>query len=202
MKTKRRFVIASNNQAKTAELVTCFAYLGYQAISYQQLIGRHEFPSEGTQSYQKNAQGKANFIARLLPDEWIVADDSGMLLAADPDGLGVQTARQLKMYTDTEHHLNQRILAIVANKSREVTMTTTLVLRTPIKSVIGHGEFHGTIATEERGQNGASFDLILVPDGMHQTLAELSDAVKLPLLHRTKAIADLMTHMEETTHAN
>jgi hypothetical protein len=58
MKTKRRFVIASNNQAKTAELVTCFAYLGYQAISYQQLIGRHEFPSEGTQSYQKMLREK------------------------------------------------------------------------------------------------------------------------------------------------
>lgn len=197
MKIKQPFVIASNNAAKTRELISCFAYLGYEAISYQSLMERVEFPNEGTTSYQQNAAQKASYIAQLLPDEWVVADDSGMELAADSDGLGVQTARQLQAYTDTEHHLNARVLELVAGKSRAVTMTTTLVMITPYRHFVGHGTFEGTIATAERGTNGASFDLILVPAGQSCTLAQLPTAEKLPLLHRTHAIQDLMQHVEE-----
>lgn len=198
MKIKQPLVIASNNEQKTSELIKCFAYLGYQAVSYQQFLPRQRFPSEGTDSYLVNAERKARFIAAQLPDQWVVADDSGMVLAADPNGLGVQTARQLSQYADDEHRLNQRILQLVDGQSRDVTMTTTLVLIKNQRVVTGHGEFKGQVATSEQGDNGSSFDLILVPTGMDQTLARLTDQQKLPRLHRTKAIQNLLVKLQET----
>lgn len=197
MNHKEPFVIASNNRAKTNELINCFAYEGITAISYLDLIDKQTFPNEGTNSYLENASGKARFVSKLLPANTIVADDSGMILDALPGNLGVQTARQLKDYSNEEHRLNQRILDLVGQKSRAVTMTTTLVLIDGTGLFHATGEFHGEIAMKESGSNGSSFDLILVPKGMHKTLAQLDDEQKIPLLHRTKAIVNLMRHPQE-----
>lgn len=123
-----RFVIASNNLAKTQELIQIFAYYNFTAISYQKLINKVKFPPEGNKNYEENAKQKAEFIAKRLPQEWVIADDSGMLLAAHPNELGVLTARQLAPYARTEEQLNNRILAMVNGKSRQVQMVTWLVL--------------------------------------------------------------------------
>lgn len=119
MKTLPTFVIASNNSNKTNELIECFNFLGLHAQSYQDFIAPLEFPNEATTTYLDNARGKALFIAKYLPEEWVIADDSGMELQALPDELGVTTARQLKPCQNM-NELNDKILALVANKSRIV----------------------------------------------------------------------------------
>lgn len=192
MKIGQPVIIASNNLAKTNELITCFQSVGMQAISYQKLLSPVTFPAEGTQSYLLNARTKAHFLADYLPDEWIVADDSGMKLTALSEKLGVMTARQLGSFKD-DHELNNKILSLVAGKDRTVKMISQLVLVTPDnREFDASGIFRGTIAMNERGANGSSFDLILVPRGMDQTLAQLPDKIKLPLLHRTNAIKQLI----------
>lgn len=188
-------MIASNNKNKTSELITCFHFLGLRARSYQELTNILAFPPEGTQTYLVNARNKARFVAQYLPDQWVVADDSGMKLMAWPQKLGVTTARQLEPYQDNDD-LNQKILKLVMGKSRIVKMIAQLVLITPDQGEFtGYGEFNGTIASAQRGTNGASFDLILVPQGRTQTLAQLTDQEKMPLLHRTKAILDLISNL-------
>lgn len=195
MKNLPTFVIASNNRAKTDELIACFRFLGLQAKSYQALIKPLAFPPEKTKSYLANARLKAQFVANFLPHQWVVADDSGMELQALPQSLGVMTARQLGPYQDVDE-LNRKILTLIEGKSRLVKMISQLVLIMPNKDeVTGCGIFNGTIAYSPRGTNGASFDLILMPQGMHQTLAQLSDQEKIPLLHRTKAILNLISKL-------
>ncbi|MCC3237323.1 hypothetical protein LLE95_06665 [Pediococcus acidilactici] len=68
------FISAYNNRKKTRELIQIFEWFGQQAISYQSLLGRVDFPKEGTTSYSENALTKANWIAQKLPGKWIVAD--------------------------------------------------------------------------------------------------------------------------------
>ncbi|WP_137597741.1 non-canonical purine NTP pyrophosphatase [Paucilactobacillus kaifaensis] len=196
MKSFPTFIIASNNKSKTEELIKCFRFLGLQAKSYQDEIDVLKFPPEGTKTYLANARKKARFVAQYLPDQWIVADDSGMVLQALPKRLGVTTARQLEPYQDVDD-LNQKVLKLVAGKSRLVKMIAQLVLVTPDKGEFGgYGEFNGTVATSQRGTNGSSFDLILEPQGMKQTIAQLPDQEKIPMLHRTKAILDLISKLE------
>ncbi|MDO4455788.1 MAG: non-canonical purine NTP pyrophosphatase, partial [Ligilactobacillus agilis] len=55
----KEFVIASNNQAKKAEIVRILAFYGAKGVAYDQLIGRIDFPKEGTTSYIENAKQKA-----------------------------------------------------------------------------------------------------------------------------------------------
>lgn len=192
-----RFVIASNNLAKTQELIQIFAYYNITAISYRKLINKVKFPPEGDKNYVENAKQKAEFIVKRLPQEWVVADDSGMLLAAHPNELRVLTARQLAPYAHTEEQLNNRILAMVNGRSRQVQMVTWLVLNSPTQQYIAKGDFKGTISDRPQGNNGRSFDLILVPDGLQTTLAQLTDEKKIPLLHRAKAVQHLLSQLKE-----
>jgi len=191
MELKQPFVIASNNHFKTVELIQCFNFCGYQAISYLDLIAKVEFPNEGTDDYGNNALVKARFIAKLLPNELVVADDSGMILEAYPDQFGVTTARELSEYRDLDQ-LNRHIIKLVDGKSRGVKMLSYLAMVGLAEEYIGVGQFNGEIAFNEAGNNGSSFDLILKDLNSGKTLAELPDSQKLRLLHRTKAIQNLI----------
>lgn len=189
---KRPVVIASNNLDKTGELVLSLKASRIPAESYRAVHKRVQFPKEGTHSYFENARQKALFMAHLLPDDYVLADDTGMMVAAYPDKFGVQTARQLKTYP-TDEAKNLYLIKLVAGKSRLVTFRTELVLCTPNHHLYHSvGIFKGTFSTEERGQNGFGFDKILVPLGDTQTLAEKTTAQKLPFLHRTKAVHHLL----------
>lgn len=197
MKKPERFVIASNNLEKTAELVKSFKWFGEQAISYQEILPKQIFPAEGSKSYIENAKIKSAFIAKMLPQEFIVADDSGMILDAYPDWLGVLTARNLDMKHLNDQELNNKILKLLLNKKRGVQMISNLVggyYRS--ETVVATGRFIGEVSQQARGENGRGFDLILQQKDTGKTLAELSDDQKIPLLHRTKAVHNLLLQLQ------
>jgi XTP/dITP diphosphohydrolase len=195
MKNKR-FVIASNNLAKTEELIKCFEWFGFDAISYQKLMSKLEFPNEGTDSYLENAQQKALFVAKYLPHEKVVADDSGMILEAYQNWLGVLTSRELNLKSLSDEVLNEKIIDLVTGKKRGFKMVSTLVMVDNERMFNARGEFKGEISCRARGDNGRGFDLILKPNGYEKTLAELSDDAKIPLLHRTKAVRNLLLSLD------
>lgn len=120
-----------------------------------------------------------------------MADDTGMMLEACPQSLGITTSRDLHMDQTTDSALNQQILKMVANQSRAVTMQSTLVAVNQPHVLKATGKFVGQISAEPRGNNGKSFDLILEVPG-NATLAELPNDEKIPLLHRTKAVQNLL----------
>ncbi len=60
----------------------------------------------------------------------------------------------------TDSALNQEILKMVANQSREVTIQSTLVAVNQPHVLKATGKFVGKISAA-RGSNGKSFDLIL-----------------------------------------
>jgi hypothetical protein len=59
------------------------------------------------------------------------------------------------------------------------------------------GRVDGTLAREERGDNGFAYDKIFIPDGYDQTLAELGDAIKTTISHRARAFAALVSQLSE-----
>ena len=98
-----QFVVASHNHDKIEELQRSFRVCNNEVIPYTDLLPKIKFPPEGNRSYEKNASNKALFISKLLPDRLVIADDSGLLLTARPEILGVRTARDLTDYP-TPHH--------------------------------------------------------------------------------------------------
>ncbi|HUB86509.1 MAG TPA: non-canonical purine NTP pyrophosphatase [Verrucomicrobiae bacterium] len=48
-----------------------------------------------------------------------------------------------------------------------------------------------------RGQNGFGYDSLFVPDGFEKTFAELGDAEKNKISHRSKALAKLKSYFSK-----
>lgn len=183
---KNNFVIATHNTFKADEIQNILRFYHQWGEIYTDKLPRQHFPSESTTSYQANANKKAIFISQQLPEANVIADDSGLELAAFPAKYGVQTARELAVEVP-DGQLNRYLIQLVNGKSRKFTMKTTIALAVNGHiSNIARCELTGVIAPEERGTNSTGFDRILIPDGEDQTLAEMS---------RPKRISYLIVHV-------
>ncbi|MBC6499746.1 hypothetical protein H7R52_17480 [Weissella confusa] len=75
---KTYFSQARGGKHKTAEMVDYLAVLGVEAINYRDLHEQIAFPDETTDDMAQNARVKAQTIHEILPDEYILADDSAL----------------------------------------------------------------------------------------------------------------------------
>ena len=151
------------------------------------LLGEVEFPPEDGLDYVDNARIKARH-GRLVgaADRWMLADDSGIELAALGGGPGVQTAR----WAEGRHV--ERALAAVEGNDRSARYVCELVCIAPDGSEVrGTGVLEGTIARGPAGDEGFGFDPVFVPLGETRTVAELGDAWKALHSHRALAAQEL-----------
>jgi XTP/dITP diphosphohydrolase len=147
------------------------------------LLGAAEYPEEDGLTYADNALIKARF-GRLVGavDRWMLADDSGIELAALGGGPGVQTAR----WAEGRHV--ERALAAVEGKDRSARYVCELVCISPDGlRFAGHGVLGGAIAATPAGSEGFGFDPVFIPAGETQTVAELGDDWKTEHSHRALA---------------
>ena len=193
---KHSFIIATHNQRKARQIEEVLQFYHYNGQMYTTKLPQQQFPPEATVSYRENAIGKAVFISRQLPTDLIIADDSGLELVAFPNRYGVQTARELAVEVPNGQ-LNNYLIHLVAGKSRQFSMKTTIALAVGghVKK-IGYGELTGTIADKERGQNSTGFDRIFIPAGEKRTLAEMERAQRFSYLHRARAVKNLVAQLE------
>lgn len=189
-----KWLIASNNEFKTRDLINCLAFYGVQAIPYTDELPKTQFPQENTVSYAANALGKARFLAART-NQGVIADDSGIEVPALGEHLGVTTKREL--HQDVSHSDNQTILNALRNQTdRRATMISTLVAIAPGKApVTAVGRVSGTIATQTRGTHSTGFDKIFILPHQQVTLAELPDEERLPLTHRGRAAKQLAAEL-------
>lgn len=199
---KQKLIIATHNQKKGQEIIDILHFYGLSGQLYTDSIARQKFPLETTTSYLQNAKTKAEFISEKMPTATVIADDSGLELAAYPNRYGVQTARELRAECPAGD-LNEYLINLVRNKNRQFTMKTTIVLaRAGKTAIVAHGLLQGTIAEHERGANSNGFDRIFIPNGQSKTLAEMGTAIRYRFLHRARAIKNMLDQLnpEVTDH--
>ena len=189
-----KWLIASNNQYKTQDLIKCLALYGIQAVPYTAELPKVTFPAEQTVSYAANALRKAQFVAGLTT-KGVIADDSGIEIPVLGKHLGVTTKREL--HQDVAHSDNQTILnAMQGRLDRRATMISTLVAIAPGQSpVTVSGRVSGTLAKQTQGTYSTGFDKLFILPNRQQTLAQLPDAQRLPLTHRGLAAKQLAAEL-------
>ncbi|HEY6963432.1 MAG TPA: non-canonical purine NTP pyrophosphatase [Gaiellaceae bacterium] len=149
-----------------------------------ELLEGTEFPPEDGSTYVDNALIKARHGRLVGPaDRWMLADDSGIELAALGGGPGVQTAR----WAEGRHV--EKALAVLAGKpDRRAQYVCELVAVSPAgEEVHATGILRGVVATAAAGREGFGFDPIFVPRGEEKTVAQLGDAWKAEHSHRALA---------------
>ncbi|GFH40524.1 dihydropteroate synthase [Pseudolactococcus insecticola] len=203
MTLPKRIIFASNNSAKTADLASFFELYGLELINYREVLAPQTFPDETTDDQVKNATVKAAFIHDLLPDDYVLADDSGMFLQAFSDRFGLETAREFQaLGLKTTAEENQYVLDLYADNAtisdRSAYMSAVLVLMTPgnarVLTVEGHGG--SMISDGIRGTFGQGLDEIFVTE-TGKTFAELTVVEQLNYQHRGRAVKKLIAKLQD-----
>jgi XTP/dITP diphosphohydrolase len=149
-----------------------------------ELLTGADFPPEDGVTYLDNARIKARFGRLTGPhDRWMIADDSGIEVAALGGGPGVQTARWAE-----GRHVPKLLDALAGAADRRAMYVCELIALSPERrEVRGTGVLRGEIALAPAGDGGFGFDPVFVPHGRTQTVAELGDAWKAEHSHRAIA---------------
>ncbi|GAB6091950.1 non-canonical purine NTP pyrophosphatase [Furfurilactobacillus curtus] len=193
--TKPLLVAATNNPFKFAELARTFTASGYSLQPYWQYLGRQHFPTEGTKNFTDNATGKAEFIAKQLPEAIVIGDDSGLFIDALPDHFGVTTIRELNEHAKTDAQMNQYIIDLLAptQASRQARLTTTLTVVTPNGSSFSRtGWTTFTIPFQPIGLYSHGFDRIMWLPEIGLTLAQLPDQARIPFTPRGRVVPQVI----------
>jgi XTP/dITP diphosphohydrolase len=181
-----RVTLCSGNEGKLVEVRE--ALPGWEI----ELLEAEGYPEEDGATYLDNARIKAQFGRTVgPPDRWMLADDSGLELAALGGRPGVQTARWAE-----GRHVAKALNALAGAGDRGGRYVAELVLLSPEgRELRGTGVLEGTIAVEPAGRGGFGFDPVFVPSGETRTVAELGDAWKAQHSHRALAAQALRAEL-------
>jgi XTP/dITP diphosphohydrolase len=153
------------------------------------LLAGADFPPEDGVTFADNALIKARYGRGVGPaDRWMLADDSGIEVAALGGRPGVQTARWAE-----DRHVEKLLAALGGRDDRDARYVCELVAIGPDgKEARGTGVLEGTIALAPAGDQGFGFDPIFIPRGESRTVAELGDEWKAEHSHRAVAARALL----------
>lgn len=155
---------------------------------------------ETGKTFTENAllKARAYFEAYKVP---ALADDSGLVVEALPEILGVQSARfapELPNYSDK----CQKVIELLKDKEkRDAYFVCVLCFYlSPEEVYFFEGRVHGTIGLELKGEKGFGYDPIFIPerkeeDGM--SLAQLPEW-KNEFSHRAKASQAALQFFKES----
>lgn len=169
-----------------------------------ELLSLHQFseyvqPNETGDTFKENAILKAEHAAKHLNQQWVIADDSGLVVPALHGEPGVNSRRYAGPdATDLENR--QKLLHSMQNlqgQSRTAFAECCLALATPqgLKKCT-EGICEGFIAYESRGRNGFGYDPLFIKNDYSMTFAEMDDSVKNRISHRRKAFERLLSFLE------
>lgn len=182
----KTFLLASGNKHKAEE----FRELFHGKITVNAAPGTLEVDETG-KTFIENAllKARAYYEAYKVPT---LADDSGLVLDAFPEILGVQSARfspELPSYTDKCNKLLQ-IYRERNPATRDAHFVCVLCFfLSPDEYYFFEGRVHGVIGEKIQGSHGFGYDPIFVPERKENdgaTLAELPEW-KNEFSHRARA---------------
>jgi XTP/dITP diphosphohydrolase len=173
-------VLCSRNAHKARELGRLLP--GWSIAS----LDADDYPPETEETYYGNARIKADFgRAHADPEAWVLAEDSGIEVAALGGRPGVHSAR----YAPEGAPAIAKLLAELDGAAdRRARYVSELVAIAPDgRELRGTGIFKGCIADAPRGVGGFGYDPVFVPDGEERTVAELGDEYKAEHSHRARS---------------
>ena len=181
---KRRIVFATGNENKMKEIRMILADLGMEIVSMREAGVDEEIVEDGM-SFEENAEIKARAVSRVLVNDIVLADDSGLEIDYLDKAPGIYSARFAG--EDTSYDIKNRILLDRLEGVPDDERTARFVCAT-IEGQIGH---------EIVGANGFGYDPIFYVPEFGCTTAEMTPEQKNKLSHRGKALRAIKILLEE-----
>lgn len=183
----KEIVVATSNPGKFAEFKALLSPI--EVISQAQL--GIESPDETGLTFVENALIKARFAAQMT-DKPVLADDSGLVVAALNGEPGIYSARYAG--ADASNQANIHLLLDKMkgwqDSERAAFFYAVLVYMRHAKDPtpeIAFGKWPGFIAHEMKGEGGFGYDPVFYLPAFKATAAELPATVKNIHSHRARA---------------
>jgi non-canonical purine NTP pyrophosphatase (RdgB/HAM1 family) len=193
-----KLIVASHNDHKVEEIQ---AILGHnmpslQCVSLKALDWTQPIEEDGL-TFAANALKKAKTVGDAHPTQWVLADDSGLVVPSLNGAPGVHSARYAGPNASDAQN-NQKLLDALNGASAEAHFECQMVLyRCNDRMWTTRGELHGTIATQAKGAHGFGYDPIFHMPDHGCSLAEMSASQKNKISHRTQALQALIPIIQE-----
>ncbi len=193
---KEKFVIATNNSHKLAEISEILKGIGAEAVG-QKEAGIAVDPEETGSTFEENALIKARAACRAsgLP---AIADDSGLEVEALSGAPGIYSNRWCE-----GDHIAFLLAKLEGVEDRRARFTACAACVFPNgEETVVRGECPGKITYAPHGTGGFGYDPVFMPDGYDKTFGELPAEVKNSISHRAKALSKLADRLKERENAD
>ena len=201
----KRIVIATSNPGKLRD------FAGAAAAHGAEVVGLKDFASlpavvEDGKTFEENARKKAESYSSYVPEELVLADDSGLEVDALGGAPGVHSARyaaetphEAGANTDDQEN-NARLLRelnTVPPEKRTGRFVCVLVAARNGRMVAAfRGTAEGLILDAERGSGGFGYDALFYFPQTQKTFAQLSAEEKAKFSHRGEAFRKLLEWLD------
>ncbi len=211
-----RIFIATSNAGKLRDFAAAAAQYGVEIVSLPGFGSLASVVEDGA-TFEDNARKKAEHYSRHLPTEIVLADDSGLKVAALQGAPGVMSARYAFISGSRCIHVpnsldvtvsgagtgnapdaenNSRLLAEldgVPKSQRQARFVCVIAAARGGKTLATfRGEAEGVILNEARGSNGFGYDPLFHSMELGKTFAELSAEEKAAVSHRGRAFRKVL----------
>ena len=194
----KRIVFATGNQDKMREIRMIMEDLEIPVISMKEAGVSADIVEDGS-TFEENAMIKARAIAKMLPEDIVMADDSGLEIDFLNKEPGIYSARYLgekTSYDIKNNKILERLKDVPAEKKTARFVCAVAAVFPGNKEVIGYGTMEGRIADHIAGENGFGYDPIFWLDDYGCTSAEISPEQKNELSHRGKALREVKKQLK------
>lgn len=194
-------LIATQNAGKVRELKELLAG---SAISVKSLSDFEDIaePEETGLTFAENAALKASYYAEKTAS-WILADDSGLEVAALNNAPGVFSARYAGRGASDKDRIEKLLdeLNQTQNENRAARFVCAMAIAGKDGAIkyLAEGICQGRIALTPKGTNGFGYDSIFIPDGFEESFGALSGDIKQEISHRAQATAKIIRFLRDFT---
>nr|WP_325180132.1 XTP/dITP diphosphatase [uncultured Oscillibacter sp.] len=183
-----KFVLATHNPGKLAEMKAILSGLGVEVVSPAEAGVEVDVEEAGT-TFAENAMLKARAIcaAAGLP---AIADDSGLCVDALNGGPGVYSARYGGEGLDDAGRRRLLLQNLRGQTTRAAHFTCAVACAFPNGDTLeAEGRCDGAIAFAPLGEGGFGYDPVFLIPEKGKTFGQISPEEKSKISHRGKALA-------------
>ena len=204
---RSRLLLATRSAGKLRELAPLFADAGIHVLTLNDL-GLAPTPEENAleefETFEENALAKVRYFAenKRAGELTVVADDSGLEVAALGGAPGVRTKRfsgrdDLEGQALDDANNAALVRALTGHTDRRARYVCVAALIDARGERTFRGETRGQILDAPRGRGGFGYDPYFLSDDAGVTFAEIDRSAKERVSHRGRAFAQLVAAMRE-----
>lgn len=181
--------IATSNKGKAKEFKLL---LPNAQLYFLKDIKSYKSPEETGSSFEENARIKAQALRKYKPKEWVIGEDSGLIVPALNKAPGIYSARYAGPHATDEENLNLLLknMKHLKEEKRSAAFISYIIALSPEeKEYSVEGKIEGSISHKPlKGHEGFGYDPVFVPKKENQSMAQLGLEYKNHYSHRAQAI--------------